>query len=118
MKHTITAPEHNYGYIECPVFSGLKSGHAFAGVKLEYASGDTELYEKNSRFGDFHIHNGVKNRVDGLKWILSQLGDEIDVIYDSNSNIIILKEIPLEPSEKELAKQAAKIQNMIKNGLA
>ena len=43
-------------------------------------------------------------------------GDEIDITYDGENNIIIIKEIPLEPSEKELAEQAAKIRDIIKNG--
>ena len=117
MKHTITAPERNYGYVDCPVFSGLQNGHAFAGVKVEYASGDEELFGKNSRLGDFHIHNSVKNRVDGLKWSLNRLGDKIDVTYDGKNNIIKIKEFASDPSEEELVKQAAKIQNMMRNGL-
>ncbi len=116
MKHLITASERNYGYIISPVFSGLENGHVFAGVKVEHSSGDVELFGKNSRLGDFHIHKGVKNRVDGLKWNLNEFGDEIDITYDGENNIIIIKEIPLEPSEKELAEQAAKIRDIIKNG--
>ena len=117
MKHTITAPERKDGYLECPTFSGLKNEHVFNGVLLERASGDMDFFDLNLKGGNIHIHNGVKNRVDGLTAVWREIGDKIDVTYDGENNIIKIKEFATDPPEEELAKQAAKIQNMMRNGL-
>lgn len=117
MKHTITAPERNYGYLVCPTFSGLNTEHVFNGVWLERASGDMDFFDKNSNKERIHIHNGAKNRVDGLTAVWNEIGDEIDVTYDGENNVIKIKEFAPDPSEEELAKQAAKIRNMMRNGL-
>lgn len=67
------------------------------------------FFDSNLKGGKFHIHATVKNRIDGMTRVWKDIGNEIDISYDSNENIVKIKESIPDVSDEKLAENAAVI---------
>lgn len=120
MRHRLTSREINNGLIVSEVFSRLDSGHTFAGVELTTA-GQTVTF-KNHIKGDFHLQrpneadpeNREHDRLSGLTNVFDRLNsNEVDVSYDPDRNMVVIKEIPKDPTDAQTDAAAERIRRMM-----